>query len=172
MKKRGGWVFQIFRKPFSQAWKETILLRSFGFLKIPMLFFVFPRVIEVTDERCVVRVRLNRRTKNHLRSMYFGALAVGADCAGGLIAMRQIRKQEIPVSLIFKDFRADFLKRPEGDVLFTCEEGLAIGELVQKILVSGKRENMPVSITATVPSRFGNEPVAKFILTLSLKRKA
>jgi hypothetical protein len=36
---------------------------------------------------------------------------------------------------------------------------------------SGERENMPVHITATVPSKLGEEPIAKFVLTLSLKRK-
>jgi acyl-coenzyme A thioesterase PaaI-like protein len=151
--------------------RETFLLRAFGFLKIPVLFFVSPSVVEMTDERCVVKIPLNRRTKNHLKSMYFGVLAAGADCAGGLVAMRMIQEGGNQVSLIFKDFHAEFLKRAEGDVLFTCEDGLQIRELVQKATESGERENMPVQITATVPSKLGNEPVAKFTLTLSLKRK-
>ena len=114
------------------AFKETFLLRAFGFLKIPMLFFVSPSVVEVTDERCVVRIALNRKTKNHLKSMYFGVLAAGADCAGGLIAMRMIHQDGDRMNLIFKDFHADFLKRAEGDVLFTCEDGAGIRALVQK----------------------------------------
>ena len=151
--------------------RETALLRAFGFLKVPMLFFISPSVVEVKDERCVVKVPLNRRTKNHLKSMYFGVLAAGADCAGGLIAMRLIQDEGNKVNLIFKDFHAEFLKRAEGDVFFTCEDGLAIRELVQKASQSGERESMPVNIIATVPSKLGEEPVAKFILTLSLKRK-
>lgn len=151
--------------------KETLLLRAFGFLKIPMLFFVSPTVLEASDQRCVVKIPLNRKTKNHLRSMYFAALAAGADCAGGLVAMRMIQQEGNKVSLIFKDFHAEFLKRAEGDVLFTCEEGLAVRDLVRQALTSGERVSMPVHITATVPSKFKDEPVAKFILTLSLKRK-
>lgn len=152
--------------------RETFLLRAFGFLKIPVLFFVSPSVVEMADERCVVKIPLNRRTKNHLKSMYFGVLAAGADCAGGLVAMRMIQEGGNKVSLIFKDFHAEFLKRAEGDVHFTCDDGLAIRELVQKATESGERENMPVHITATVPSKLGDEPVAKFTLTLSLKRKS
>ena len=151
--------------------RETFLLRTFGFLKVRMLFFISPTVVEATEERCVVKVPLNHRTRNHLKSMYFGALAAGADCAGGLIAMRLIQDEGAKVSLIFKDFHAEFLKRAEGDVHFTCEEGIAIRELVRKAIGSGERENMPVHITATVPSKMGNEPVARFILTLSLKRR-
>ena len=85
--------------------------------------------------------------------------------------MRQIRAGGGGVSLIFKDFRAEFLKRAEGDVLFTCEDGAGISELVRRARGSGERENMPVRVTATVPTEFGSEPVAKFELTLSLKRR-
>lgn len=150
--------------------KETVLLRAFGLLKIPMLFFVAPQVVEMTDERCIVKVKLRRRTRNHLGSMYFGVLAAGADCAGGLIAMRFIRRQDSRISLIFKDFHADFLKRAEGDVLFTCTEGKAVENLVLRVAETGIRESMPVPIVATVPSKFGEQAVARFTLTLSLKR--
>jgi acyl-coenzyme A thioesterase PaaI-like protein len=151
--------------------RETFLLRAFGLLKIRLLFFIRPSVVEMTESRCEIRVPLNRRTRNHLHSMYFGTLAAGADCAGGLIAMRVIQEEGNRVSLIFKDFHAEFLKRAEGDVHFVCTEGKAVRELVLKALESGQRENMPVHITATVPSKLGTEPVANFILTLSLKRK-
>ena len=90
--------------------------------------------------------------------------------AGGFLAMKYIRASQSNISLIFKDFHADFLKRAEGDVHFKCTDGFAIRELVQKSEKSGKRENMPVHISATVPSH-SVEPVAKFILTLSIKKK-
>lgn len=151
--------------------KNTLYLRAFGLLKVPVLFFISPRVEEITDLRCVIKVPLNRRTKNHLNSMYFGVLAAGADCAGGLMAMRLIQEQGNQVSLIFKDFHADFLKRAEGDTLFTCEDGEAIQELVGKAIETGERQNMTVHVTATVPSKLGHEPVAQFKLTLSLKKK-
>ena len=134
-------------------------------------FFIGPTVSALSNDRCVVKVPLNRRTKNHWNSMYFGALAAGADCAGGLIAMKLIQERGNLVSLLFKDFQASFLKRAEGDVFFTCEDGEAIQKLVQKAIETGERENMPVRVTATVPSRLGAEPVAEFVLTLSLKRK-
>lgn len=150
--------------------RETFFLRAFARLKIPMLSFVRPSVLEVSETRCVVKIPLTRRTKNHLNSMYFGALATGADAAGGLIAMRAIQDSGQKISLIFKDFHAEFLQRPEGDVHFICEQGAEIRELVQRTIASGQRENLPVHLTAIVPEK-SQEPVAKFILTLSLKRR-
>ncbi len=152
--------------------RETVVLRTFGFLKVPMLFYVGPVVQEMTDHHCVVKVPLTRRTKNHLNSMYFGALAVGAECAGGVIAMRYIQETGSKVSLIFKDFQAEFLKRAEGDVHFTCEQTKAVKDLVYRAMETGERQNMLLHIVATVPSKLGAEPVARFKLTLSLKRRS
>ena len=103
--------------------------------------------------------------------MYFGTLATGADIAGGLIAWRLISQNGNRVNLVFKEFHADFLKRPEGDVYFTCTDGVQIKQLVERALASSERENLPVTIIATCPAKLGQEPVAKFTLTLSLKKK-
>lgn len=165
------WVAGPLAQKVPPKYRDTFYLRAFGLLKVPVLFFISPTVEELSATRCMVRVPLNKRTKNHLNSMYFGVLAAGADCAGGLIAMRQIQDEGDLVSLVFKDFQANFLKRAEGDTLFTCEDGEAIRKLVQKATESGERESMPVRVVATVPSKLGNEPVAEFTLTLSLKRK-
>ncbi len=149
----------------------TLYIRYFGLRKVPMLFFVAPSVVERTPERTVIKIPLRRRTKNHLGSMYFGVLAAGADLAAGFVAMEAIRKSGEPVSLIFKDMKAEFLKRAEGDTHFVCEEGVLVRDLVTKAIETGERVEMPVPIVAICPKKLGDEPVARFVLTLSLKRK-
>lgn len=150
----------------------TSSLRFFGFTKIPMLYYCRPTVLELNDERVVMKIPLTRRTRNHLGSMYFGALCVGADAAGGLIAMNGVRKSKKNISLVFKDMSVRFLKRAEGDVVFTCTQGRAIGALVRAAVESAERVEMPVEVVATVPDKLGDEPVAQFTLTLSLKRRS
>ena len=149
---------------------ETARLRLWALTKIPLIFFLRPSVVAIDDERCVLKIRLTRRSRNHLGSMYFGALCAGADLAGALMAMRQIDRSGGRVSLIFKDLKAEFLKRAESDVHFTCEDGAAIRELVARARTSGEREHLPVTVVATVPDKLGTEPAARFVLTLSLKR--
>ena len=150
-------------------YKETLSLRLFGLAKIPLLFLASPSVVGLTKKDCEIKIPLNWLTRNHLKSMYFGALAMGADCAGGLIAMDAIRKSGKKVSLIFKDFQAQFLKRAEGDVHFLCHDGEAIRKQVQETILTKKRTNRSITITAITPKDSGAEPVAKFVLTLSLK---
>lgn len=150
---------------------QTVKLRLFGHLKIPMLGWLRPVVEYIDDDRCVVRFPLTRRSKNHLGSMYFGALCAGADTAGGLIAMDLIQRHHRDVAFVFKDFDAKFLKRAHGDVLFTCDEGQKVRHLVAQAAASGERVEDTVHITATCPSKLGDEPVAQFALTISLRRK-
>ena len=159
-------------KVLPEGMRETAILRLFGFAKIPMLFLASPQVLALTSERAEVRIPLNRMTQNHLHSMYFGVLAIGADCAGGIIAMKLIEDAGEDVSLIFGEFHAKFLKRAEGDVHFICEEGRAVEALVKKAIETGERHTLPVKVVATVPSKSESEPVAEFTLHLSLKKRA
>lgn len=151
--------------------KQTLSVRTLGWWKIPLIAAVRPRVVEMDGDRCVICLPLRRRTRNHLGSMYFGALAIGADVAGGLLAVRLIRERKAKVSLVFKSFRADFLKRPESDVYFVCEEGARIRALVETALASEERHTEPIPLRAEVrPDGGPVETVAEFVLELSLKR--
>jgi acyl-coenzyme A thioesterase PaaI-like protein len=155
-----------------ERFKQTYGMRLFGWLKIPLLASVRPSVVELSETRCVVRIPLRRWTRNHLGSMYFGALSIGADCAGGLLAMDQITRSGGGVSLVFKAFHAAFLKRPESDVYFICDQGEAIRDQVQRALASPDRITEPMQIHAAIKRPDGSyEPVAEFTLELSLKRK-
>jgi len=160
------WLFRL----FNDKTRETLSLRWFGLTKIPVLFYFGVSVTEISKERMVVRIPLRRRTKNHLGSMYFGALCAGADCAAGAFAMHLIKQQPKHVSLVFKDFSAEFLKRAEGDVDFCCNQGKEIAELVAQAVASDERVERQLDVIATVPS-LGDEAVARFKLTLSLKKR-
>lgn len=147
------------------------MIRFFGLMKIPLISYVKPSVVEIGEEKIVVKIPFRRRNRNHLNSMYFGVLCVGADCTGGLLAMKYIEEQPQRIALVFKDFQAEFLKRAEDDTFFVCEQGREISALVDLASRSEERQEMAVNVTAAVPTKFGDEPVAKFTMTLSLKRR-
>ncbi len=152
-------------------WKDTLKIWGFGLTKIPTLAWLTPVVEELGDEKVVLRVPLSWRSRNHLKSMYFGALCAGADVAAGMVAMHEIAKSGRRIDFVFKDVNAKFLKRAEGDVLFTCTDGIAVKELVSKALLEPVRQERTVNVVATVPKKSGDTPVATFELTLSVKAR-
>ena len=155
-------------KLMSDEFKGTWLLRTFGLFKVPLILFCNPKVLKIDSKSCEILIPLNYRTKNHLNSMYFGTLAVGADVAGGLLAMNHIRESKKNVSLVFKDFTANFLKRPDADVIFSCHQGEEIKSLIDEAVRLKERVNIPLKIQAHCPT-MDNQMVAEFVLTLSLK---
>lgn len=155
---------------FSARLRQTLFLRAWAFRNIRLLSYLSPSVVEFSKARCVIRIPLKRRTRNHLGSMYFGALCAGADSAAAYLVLKTSGGAD-GLSVIFKDVRAEFLKRAEGDVFFSCEQGREIAELFLRARESGNRESLPLHVVATVPSKLGEEPVARFELTLSAKRR-
>ncbi len=154
-----------------QNLKMTALINAFSVFKIPALAFITPRVLEMSETRNVVRVRLDMRTRNHLGVMYFGALAMGAELSIALRAIQAIQDSGKKIDFIFKDFQADFLKRADGHVNFVCEEGAGVAELIAQAAASSDRLSKTFSGYAFVPS-VSEESVMKYKLTLSVKKRA
>ncbi|MFT4595370.1 MAG: acyl-coenzyme A thioesterase PaaI-like protein [Bacteroidia bacterium] len=151
--------------------KANLKFKLVGLFKIRMLGFVNARLVQYTDEKTVVKIPLNRKTRNHLGSVYFGALAVGADVTGAWIAFDYLDRTKKNVSIVFKDLQAEFLKRADGDVHFTCLDGPDVLASFKQTILDGERKNIPLTVTATVPSKYGEEPVATFAMTLSMRYK-
>ena len=139
---------------FSKITKLTWMLRLFGFSKVAMIAYCRPRVIFFDDTTLEIKIPLNRRTKNHINTMYFGALSIGADITGGFLALPPIQKSKRKIVLVFKDFNAQFLKRAEADVHFICKDGLAVQNLVDTAIKTQERQNFKLKII--VSCLYGN----------------
>ena len=146
----------------TMQWKLFLL----GFFKIPIIGFTRPKLISIDDDNVVVKIKLNRRTKNHLNSMYFGALAVGADIAGGIHVFYFSEIFNKKISFSFKGMNAEFVKRAESDVYFSSNEGQIIKEAIEESIQSGERINKTILVTAKNES---GEIVATFEMITSLK---
>lgn len=152
--------------------KQTAFIRLYTFWKIPLIWWIRPSVIEMGKSRTELKIALSRRTKNHLNSMYFGALAIGAELVIAAKAVQTIQEQRKRVDFVFKDFKGEFLKRAEGDVHFICDQGEAVEALIKKTIQTGEREEAHFTSYALVPSKNPQEKVAQFELTLSVRYKA
>lgn len=141
----------------------------FGHFRVALIGYLRPRLIKLTDNEIIIRLPLNRRSRNHLHSMYFGALAVGADLAGGLHGFYHANLAQCNISLAFKSFQAQFLKRPESAVYFVCSMGDTVKNMISESKATGQRINKPLQIKAYTDYLTTPEEVADFILELSVK---
>lgn len=148
---------------------KTAQLWAFGALKVPLIFFLRPRVVELSPERAALRIRLSRRSRNQAGSMYFGALMSGADMVPGILAVTLGRRLHKAVSFAFKGCQAHFLRRASGDVTFVCEDGQSIEQAILASVGSQTRQEVQARVRALAGPAERQEQVAGFTLTLSVK---
>lgn len=146
--------------------KMRWLLFLLGFVKIPMIRFTRPRLLSIDDDSVRVKIKLRRKTKNHLNSMYFGALSIGADIAGGIQVFYFSKKMDRKVSFAFKGMNAQFLKRAESDIVFESHGGQKIKAAMEKSLKEGSRINDSILVEA---KNDAGEVVATFEMIVSVR---
>lgn len=151
--------------------KYHYLLKVLTFLKVPLLFAASPKVITFSETETTVYLPLKRKNKNHVGSMYFGALAMGAELSVALMAIRETQESAPKVSFIFKNFCVDFLKRANKGVYFSCLEAGQVKALVAKANTSGEREEELFHGFAYTDVKT-KEPILTYKITLSLKRRS
>jgi len=139
-----------------------------GRFKIPMLGYTGVRLIDIDDTTVKVGVKLKRRTKNHLNSMYFGALAVGADVAGGIHAFYFATLNNKKVKFAFKGMSCEFIKRAESDCTFVSKDGKKVEDAIQQSITTGDRVNETTRVNVFDAEK---ELVATFEMIVSVKCK-
>ena len=151
--------------------KMTALVNGFSLFKIPLLAFCLPQIVECSDKKSEVKIKLGWRTRNHLNVMYFGALAIGAELSIASMALKEIRNSGKRIDFIFKDFSCRFLKRADGHVRFIFEDTKGVIELIQQAANSPDRQERTFIGSAFVEGNL-NEPVMTYQLTLSVKNRS
>ncbi len=139
----------------------------FSFWHVPLIWYCRPRIVALDDNAVTVKIALRRRTRNHLHSLYFGALAIGADVAGAFLALDKARRHHIKIALAFKEVKGQFYRRAMQDVHFYCADGALIDDMLTRARTDGQRINQQVTVIASCPD--DSEIIAKFTLTLSVK---
>jgi hypothetical protein len=162
-------------KSLKPLWRETLLMNVFSRLKIPLLGACNPVMLDAGEDRTVIKFKLARTTKNHLGGMYFGALSMGGEAAVAMkavLVLEEAKKRGHKVDFIFKDFKANFLRRSENHVYFVSDSGRDVVALAEKAIQSGQRETQTFKSVAVVHNRKGQpEVTAEFEVTLSLKKR-
>ncbi len=160
------------KEQFALTTQTTWFLRSLGIYKIPLLAMTWPKVLHLDNHKSELKIPLFYNTKNHLNVMYFGALSIGAEAVIATHVVHEINLSGQRIDFLFKSFKAEFLKRAEADVHFNCDQGEAIRAMIQESAKSSERFTQTFQSYATTPSKTGDEKIALFELTLSVKNKS
>jgi hypothetical protein len=134
--------------------------------KLPTAIFWKLRIKTLTPQKCEVSIPYFWRSQNPFKSIYFAALAGAAELSTGALCQLAIAGKG-KFSMLVVDFRAEYFKKADDKILFTCSQGRELFELIDSINVNGTSQLMMISHGTNSKG----EEVARFYVTWSFKRK-
>lgn len=153
---------------FIQLIRHPVKFRIFLFSKLPSAFFSGVRVKAIDETKAVVTVPYKWFSKNPFKSTYFACLAMAAEMSTGLLAMMNTYKRNPAISMLVTGLEGNYFKKATGITTFTCEEGLAINEVIEAAIISGEGKSIKIKSTG---KNDNGELVAEFFITWSFKVK-
>lgn len=135
--------------------------------KLPAAWFMGIRVQTCTDEKAVVKLPYGWRAQNPFRSTYFAAQCAAGELSTGLLALAALQDMP-PVSMLVVNIEAEFYKKADSTLLFTCEEGKLLELAIRQAVESGESLTCRACSTGRLPD--GAE-AARIWITWSFKRK-
>ncbi len=155
-------------KDFRKLANNPFRLKMFFIKHMPMGLLNGLRIVELDEKHASVSVPYNYLTKNPFRSLYFAVQSMAAELSSGAMAIAEVKAAPRPVSMLVFDTEAKFTKKAQSKVIFTCNDGEAIRQAVQKTLKTG--EGQTVRITSIGIDAKGNQ-VSEFHFTWTFKAK-
>ena len=87
-----------------QRIQDNLILKYIGFFKIPLVNFVGLKMVKRDEKECTLSMPLNRKTKNHVNSVYFACMTVQLEKQHILIAEDENDIMEFLIDLLEEDF--------------------------------------------------------------------
>ncbi len=154
---------------FIRLVNNPLRFRFFLFIKLPAAFLAGVRLKFVSPDRAEATVRFQYWTKNPFRSTYFACLGMAAEMSTGILAMAHLYKRKPAISMLVTRIESDFYKKAVGITTFTCDQGHAFRQAIDKTAATG--EAVELVVTSIGRNEEGLE-IARFQITWSFKRKA
>ncbi|MDX5340519.1 MAG: DUF4442 domain-containing protein [Cyclobacteriaceae bacterium] len=136
-------------------------------VKLPSAVFWRLRIKTLNTETCQVTIPYFWRSQNPFRSIYFAALAGAAELSTGALCQLALAGKGA-FSMLVVDFRAEYHKKANSKITFTCEQGTELFNLIDSLNV-GDTNQLTMISEGKNPS---GEVVARFFVTWSFKKKS
>lgn len=143
-------------------------INLFTFFKLPSCWWSGVRCKEIDAASCTVNVKHKWFNQNPFKSMYFAVQAMAAELSTGALVMSYIKQNDVKVSMLVANNKATFTKKATGRITFSCHDGLAIKEAIEKTVATGDGQTLWMS------SQGVNEQgvqVSQFQFEWTVKRK-
>ncbi len=137
--------------------------------RLPMGFIAGLKVKSVDANQCQINVPYRWVNQNPFRSTYFAVLSMAAEMSTGMLGMMMTNNSQPSVSMLVTHLEADFVKKATGITTFTCNDGQAINETIERAIMTQQGQAFTATSVGTSAS---GEVEAKFRIEWSFKMRS
>lgn len=144
-------------------------INLFTLIKLPSCYFAGVRVKTISESSCTTSVKHRWINQNPFNSMFWAVQGMAAELSTGALVMGYIKESNKPISMLVANNKASFSKKAMGRINFTCHDGLAIKEAIDKSIATG--EGQTCWMTSEGKNKEGNV-VSQFQFEWTVKLRA
>jgi len=147
----------------------TRKFNSFLLFKLPSAFFTGVRLVDLTENSAVIRVKHRWINQNPFNSLYYGVQAMAAELSTGVLVIKKISDTGKPISMLVTKQSATFTKKARGVIRFTCSDGDMIDKKIESTLKTGEGQTF---VLKSIGLDEQGEAVSSFEFEWSVKVKS
>jgi len=151
---------------YQKRMKNPLIFWFAMLFKLPTAVFWRLKMVHLDSQKCHVSIPYFWRSQNPFKSIYFAALAGAAELSTGALCQLALAGKG-SFSMLVVDFRAEYSKKANTKILFTCEQGPELFSLIDT-LKPGETNQLTM---LSIGKNKAGEEVARFFITWSFKRK-
>jgi Domain of unknown function (DUF4442) len=135
--------------------------------KLPGAWFMGISMVQLDAQKGQTRLPYRWRSQNPFQSTYFAAQMAAAEMSTGILVMYHLQENP-PISMLVTHAEANFLKKANDTLVFTCEQGDEIGACVERICQKPEGEELHLKSVGRLPN---GDIAGEFVFVWSLRRK-
>jgi hypothetical protein len=156
-------------KQFRDRIDNWFIFNLFLIIKLPLAWVAGCRIRRIDTEACAINMPYGWRNQNPFQSIYFAAQSMSAEMSTGMLCMLAIEHSGEDIAMLVSDNRSQFIKKANGHVTFTCNDGQKMFDAVAETCKTG--EPVLVEMRSVGVMDNGVE-VSNFSFTWTVKKRS
>lgn len=136
--------------------------------KLPIAKIAGLKLYHFDENKAQILVKYGWLNQNPFKSMFWAVQGMAAELSTGVLSISKIQKSGKKISMLVVGLEANFTKKAVGKIVFTCEQGNELDEILQKAIETGEGQTLKMR---SIGLDEKGDQVAEFFFNWSFKVK-
>lgn len=141
---------------------------KFTWIKLPIAKVAGIKLHHYDEKKSQTQVKLKWLNQNPFKSMFWAVQGMAAELSTGVLCISKIQNSGQKISMLVVGLEANFTKKAIGKIIFTCEQGEELDDVLQKAIETGEGQTLKMKSIGLDET---GEQVSEFVFNWSFKVK-